>query len=1004
MRIVRIAAIVGVSTLSSFGAQIENRHLTLTYNADRPAAALVLQNKLTSAKVELRTVSPEWEFEGTTVGAGLEPSGLAFDNHDEGPRITLEYPEQVIGESKLQLRTVFAVDRELPLIHKYAELSAAGVSGSTLLLKRVTLLDEPFAEPITFQMDGWQSYPVFGEQFFFGVEFPVARGMAADGRVKLSHAPGLAMNLPRKYRTHSAVIGVAAKGRVREAFEDYVASFRPVKDAVHFNYNSWWTSPVPFKEADILGLVKTFEEKLYRGRGASFDTFTLDMGWSDTQGIWKISPVLFPNGFAPVNAELVRQQSRLGLWWSPSNCYSPSSFDNHWAATAGYETLSIPRDGLPPMVLPCLAKGTRYQREAAQNLSEIVKQFKLGQMKFDGYSFECPVATHGHQAGELSREAIASGLIEVFKQLRRANPDLWMETTCFGYDASPWWLKYVNSVIGPFGDDAPYGAVPAPTYRESYTTSRDFYNLHGSVTPVPIAAQEVLGIIHQTPEPMYNDAVTTILRGHEFISLYLNPKFMNASDYAFLADLMEWTRANASLLARTKVIWPETWKKNGPAPIHHLKDMPRESYGYAHWRNGQGLLCVRNPWMAMDEVEIALDEATIGMPANAAGPFAAVQIYPWRDCVAKGLKPGGKLVLHMGPYQTRAIRLVPDSDNLKLGSEPVSEVAKTIQVKKSSSSIIDRKTVCAETQPFGDDYTVVSNPSAKLWQAEIEGTSSLRGWLLHFLVESPPPAAPAGEFEVTVNGTKVRPHVIDSQTGWSAAQAPGKQNTWRWYIVEVPTGEWKVRASLETAGEQAKVSAWLFGTAGAPKADSAIDLAAGKPLLPLAPRYRPGISVEAIAMRSAKDLPTEERTEEAKVDRINGIYLDRLEPVSATQGWGVLNRNQSVWGRPLCIGTKRFARGLGTHAPSRVAYALDGTYKKLHGFAGLDAAVGGAITMEILLDGKKVWESGRLSRGDEAKPIDVSLEGVNELVLVVSDGGDTYQGDHADWADVWLEK
>ena len=51
--------------------------------------------------------------------------------------------------------------------------------------------------------------------------------------------------------------------------------------------------------------------------------------------------------------------------------------------------------------------------------------------------------------------------------------------------------------------------VPAPVYRESYTTSRDFFSLQGSVNPVPIAAQEVMGIPHQTAEPMYNDAAAT---------------------------------------------------------------------------------------------------------------------------------------------------------------------------------------------------------------------------------------------------------------------------------------------------------------------------------------------------------------------------------------------------------------------------------------------------------------------------------------------------------------
>ena len=93
-------------------------------------------------------------------------------------------------------------------------------------------------------------------------------------------------------------------------------------------------------------------------------------------------------------------------------------------------------------------------------------------------------------------------------------------------EPSPWWLFYVNSVIGSFGDDAPYGRVPAPVYRESYTTARDYYNLQGAALSVlPIAASEVLGIVHQTPDPPLNDGVMTVFRGHAFLPMYLNPRY-----------------------------------------------------------------------------------------------------------------------------------------------------------------------------------------------------------------------------------------------------------------------------------------------------------------------------------------------------------------------------------------------------------------------------------------------------------------------------------------------
>ncbi len=99
---------------------------------------------------------------------------------------------------------------------------------------------------------------------------------------------------------------------------------------------------------------------------------------------------------------------------------------------------------------------------------------------------------------------------------------------------------HVNSVIGCFGDDSPHGRVPCPVYRESYTTARDYYNLQGADRlPSPIPAQEILGIIHQSDDSFMNDAVTTVLRGHAFISLYVNPKYMNDRRWAMLARLMQ---------------------------------------------------------------------------------------------------------------------------------------------------------------------------------------------------------------------------------------------------------------------------------------------------------------------------------------------------------------------------------------------------------------------------------------------------------------------------------
>ena len=160
----------------------------------------------------------------------------------------------------------------------------------------------------------------------------------------------------------------------------------------------------------------------------------------------------------------------------------------------------------------------------------MVSKYKIKQLKFDGFIFTptpallCNESDHGHEPGYLSIEPTAEALIETCRQIHTVSPDTWIETTCMGGDPSPWWLFYVNSVIGTFGGDYPEGRIPCPVYRESYTSSRDYFNIQGATYGLaPIFSQEMLGVAHQTMEPFLNDAVTAIMRGNSFLPLYIKP-------------------------------------------------------------------------------------------------------------------------------------------------------------------------------------------------------------------------------------------------------------------------------------------------------------------------------------------------------------------------------------------------------------------------------------------------------------------------------------------------
>ncbi|MBD0743384.1 NPCBM/NEW2 domain-containing protein [Streptomyces sp. CBMA152] len=127
---------------------------------------------------------------------------------------------------------------------------------------------------------------------------------------------------------------------------------------------------------------------------------------------------------------------------------------------------------------------------------------------------------------------------------------------------------------------------------------------------------------------------------------------------------------------------------------------------------------------------------------------------------------------------------------------------------------------------------------------------------------------------------------------------------------------------------------------------------------------------------------------------------------SATNGWGPVEKDRSNGeqaagdGTPLTINGTVYAKGLGTHAPSSVAYYLGGTCSSLTTAVGVDDEVTtkGSVDFQIWRDSTLVAESGTLTSADAAKQLTADVTGAMEVRLVVTDAGDGIDYDHADWA------
>jgi hypothetical protein len=127
----------------------------------------------------------------------------------------------------------------------------------------------------------------------------------------------------------------------------------------------------------------------------------------------------------------------------------------------------------------------------------------------------------------------------------------------------------------------------------------------------------------------------------------------------------------------------------------------------------------------------------------------------------------------------------------------------------------------------------------------------------------------------------------------------------------------------------------------------------------------------------------------------------------ATDGSANPNVNKAIQGSPLDIRDTKYKQGIGTHAPSEIAFDLGGEVKKFSCLVGPDAAGGTAdiIVFSVIGDGKKLYESPVLRGGETSgEKVDVNVSGVKELKLKVVTGGKEAGWGHADWVNLKFVK
>lgn len=133
--------------------------------------------------------------------------------------------------------------------------------------------------------------------------------------------------------------------------------------------------------------------------------------------------------------------------------------------------------------------------------------------------------------------------------------------------------------------------------------------------------------------------------------------------------------------------------------------------------------------------------------------------------------------------------------------------------------------------------------------------------------------------------------------------------------------------------------------------------------------------------------------------------LTDLVPLVTEQEHLAVMADTSAAGNPLRVAGKRYHRGLGMHSNGRMRYFLGSGYQTFSGEVGVDDETEGkgSCQFKVLADGELLFTSKVLRGGNPAQAFSVPVRGRMMLELIVTDGGDSPDNDHADWGNPYLQ-
>jgi alpha-galactosidase len=137
----------------------------------------------------------------------------------------------------------------------------------------------------------------------------------------------------------------------------------------------------------------------------------------------------------------------------------------------------------------------------------------------------------------------------------------------------------------------------------------------------------------------------------------------------------------------------------------------------------------------------------------------------------------------------------------------------------------------------------------------------------------------------------------------------------------------------------------------------------------------------------------------------NAVWLETLKNLHwIEQDYRIPGIGISVDENPITLDGKVYPHGVGTHATSTIKINLYGNATEFASMVGVDdeGKGEGSVCFQVIVDGKVKADSGKLVGLGKPVILSVNLTDAQQMTLLVTNAGDDYHYDHADWAGAYI--